>query len=109
MLILSLGLFLLLKGPILVPEIISSSDTLEVATSGLNNRVLVNSISVDSHTLFTDSINVTGTITQKGLNNHVEIFSNVDSIVKKQQTPIQKHKIKITQSGKNNSVKINSR
>ena len=54
-----------------------------------------------------DSLNITGEIIQEGIANKVDI--TVLPAPKQQKQSTNQHNITVTQTGKNNSVKINSR
>lgn len=80
-------------------------DTLKVVSIGINNQITIDSTNFNR--VMQDSIphGVVGQISQNGEANSIEINTG------KQSGPTEKSKqnITITQSGKNNSVKINSR
>lgn len=77
------------------------TDTLRVTSSGVENRVVVNTQPVLPGEATTDSLHLAGEVVQAGKNNHVEIQTPASPVKNKQH-------IHITQTGKNNSVKINS-
>lgn len=86
-------------------------DTITVYSTGMNNKIVIDSIhlkdSINELTLST----VKGKITQAGQNNSVDINTRNKHQNNKDRTASNKKSstIKITQTGKNNSVKINSR
>jgi hypothetical protein len=82
-----------------------NSDTLTVISKGISNRITIDSTSFSS-TVY-DSIQpaIQGKIQQSGEANTIEINTGKQSNLEKKS----KQNITITQSGKNNSVKINSR
>jgi hypothetical protein len=82
-----------------------SSDTLTVISKGINNRITIDSAKFSS--VAHDSIQpaMQGKIQQNGEANSIEINTGKKSGTKEKT----KQNITITQSGKNNSVKINSR
>ena len=90
---------------------VEKTDTMKVYSTGINNKIIIDSI----HLI--DSLNnlslpdIKGKITQTGDNNSVEIKTKDKATNNKKKTASnKKHStIKITQTGKNNSVKINSR
>lgn len=86
------------------------TDTMKVHTTGINNNIVIDSIHLK------DSINnfvlplMKGEINQTGHNNSVEIITRdktQNNTVRRASRKKSSH-IKITQTGKNNSVKINS-
>jgi hypothetical protein len=86
---------------------IPRTDTLRIKSEGTGNRVKINDATVDGVNSDSLAVFFKGEIEQTGSNNHVDIQSekprkSKDSI-KSKQTVI------IKQTGKNNSVKINSR
>lgn len=87
-------------------EASATPDTLQIVSSGAQNQVVVDSISVTSGNFKSDTLQLTGQIIQKGASNRIEISTA-------SATPENnKHKnqyIHITQTGKNNSIKINSK
>ena len=103
----------------------TQNDTLCVTSAGTNNHVIINSKNVTQLNDCIDSLAVKGEIVQNGQNNKVAIQTpnnnrqttnkhqkanskNQTTGNKKPVTSNQQH-VTISQSGKNNSVKINSR
>jgi len=110
--------------------------TVTVNSTGQNNRVVIDSLCLEN-AFYNDTLaaSVTGKITQTGQNNSIEINTKRETPNNKQQISNKNQKtnsktqnpsdqcpmtsdkepvppgqhIKITQTGKNNSVKINSR
>lgn len=74
----------------------TKEDTLQLISLGINNKVVIDSISIE----FSDSISpaLNGEILQSGKNNSIEI--NKHNSIQQQ--------VIIRQTGKNNKVKINS-
>jgi len=81
------------------------SDTLIIVSNGINNQITIDSTKFSP--VAQDSIQTTavGKIQQSGEANSIEINTSKQSDLEKKS----KQNITITQSGKNNSVKINSR
>lgn len=122
--ILCIGIILLHTS---VPAFSCPPDTLKVTATGENNRVAVGSqLSVDARTEITGT-SVRGSIIQSGENNNVDINMKKDKPYTRKhectdkkgshshtQLPAEdesmpvRQQIKITQTGKNNSVKINT-
>jgi len=116
------------------PVISEKPDTVTVHSTGINNRVVIDSLQLKDSFNETILSPVKGEITQTGVNNRVEINTggeapnNKLNVAKSRKAGIQKTNnyqitnskkpatsnqkpatIKVTQTGKNNSVKINSR
>lgn len=86
-----------------LPQEHIASDTLKITSRGSNNSIVIDSVCLQppvSDSIFT----INGTITQDGVQNQVEI--NTGKSLAPGRT---KSTITIKQSGKNNSVKINSK
>ncbi len=81
------------------------SDTLKVVSSGINNQITIDSTQFKSFVQDSIKTIVVGKIQQSGEANSIEISTGKQSDLEKKS----KQNITITQSGKNNSVKINSR
>ena len=93
-----LMMYFFLLVPVSGTENPTVTDFLKVTMSGNENLVMVNNVHVFSGTVPADSLHMSGEIVQTGKSNCVEIYSaNVTG-----------SKIHITQTGKNNSIKINS-
>lgn len=92
-------------------NIFEKTDTMKVHSTGINNKIVIDSINMK------DSLNelvlplMKGEINQAGQNNIVDINTRNKHQNNKDRTASNKKSstIKITQTGKNNSVKINSR
>lgn len=86
--------------------ICEKTDTITIYSTGINNKVNIDSIhwkdSKNTHYLSP----VKGGISQVGQNNSVDI--NTKAKTKNKQVVSTLHHIKISQTGENNSVKINS-
>jgi hypothetical protein len=78
-------------------------DTVKVISVGVNNRVVIDSLYLGTSLNDTLPTSVEGEISQIGENNRVEI-NTCDTILKQI-----KQEVTIKQTGRNNSVKINSR
>lgn len=94
-------------GLLFVSDISIKTDTLKIVSSGTNNQIIIDFCQVDSGTLKSDPLPVFGQIKQLGTSNQVEIFpSSTDTLPGINQN---KQHIRITQTGKNNRVKIISK
>ena len=110
------ALSLLVPGLIILSEIPVKTDTLKIVSSGTNNQVIIDSCQVSPGMLKNDSLSLSGQILQRGQNNNVEISTKREAPnnnkritnSKKPETRNPKH-VTITQTGKNNSIKINSK
>lgn len=91
--------------------IIEKKDTMKISSKGNNNKVVINTIHLKDS--LNDFIvpNAKGVITQSGKNNSVQIQTKSQTQNNKSRVTNNKKPatIKISQTGKNNKVKINSR
>jgi hypothetical protein len=92
--------FLLLAA---IPPNRTMPDTLKIVSQGINNSVVIDSVRIS--TSATDSVctNVNGNIIQEGKQNLVQINTGKNPLSQKSKSTVI-----IKQTGKNNSVKINS-
>lgn len=96
-----LMMYFFLLVPVSGTENPTVTDFLKVTMSGNENLVMVNNVHVFSGTVPADSLHMSGEIVQTGKSNCVEICSATSANATG-------NKIHITQTGKNNSIKINS-
>ncbi len=87
------------------PDASGTQDSLQIVSSGVKNQVTINSMHVASGNFQNDTIAVSGQIIQNGASNRIKISTATPP---KNDKRINQH-INITQTGKNNSIKINSK
>lgn len=88
------------------PDASGAQDSLQIVSSGAKNQVIIDSMYVVPGNLQNDTIAVSGQIIQKGASNHIDI--STATTPPKNNKRINQH-INIVQTGKNNSIKINSK
>jgi hypothetical protein len=111
------------------PVVFEKPDTVTVHSTGINNTVVIDSLQLNEFFSEVSSSGVNGEITQTGENNQVEIYTGGEAPNNKLQKPnnhqtansknqisnstkpetCNVQRVTIKQTGKNNSVKINSR
>lgn len=87
------------------------TDTIKVYSTGINNKIVIDSIHLKGSLNEVFLSTVKGEVTQNGQNNSVDIKTGDKTLNNKNKVASNKNTstINIKQTGKNNSVKINSR